>query len=37
MTNNYNPHDEMIKTLDQAADMLGLKEDDYIRLKYPER
>ena len=37
MTSKYNPHDELIKVLDRAANMLGLKEDDYIRLKYPER
>lgn len=37
MSKKYNPHEEIIQILDRAANMLGLKEDDYIRLKYPER
>ena len=37
MKNNYNPYEETLKTLERAAKELGLKEDDYIQLKYPER
>ncbi len=33
----YNPYDNMLKVLDDAAAILGLKTDDYIALKYPER
>ena len=37
MSKKYNPYDEILTTLEQAAKKLGLKEDDYIQLKYPER
>lgn len=37
MTQKYNPYNSMLQTLEKAAKMLGLKEDDYIALKYPER
>ncbi len=34
---NYNPYDNMLAVLDQAAAKLGLTEDEYVTLKYPER
>lgn len=34
---NYNPYENMLKVLDQAAGKLGLSEDDYVTLRYPER
>lgn len=37
MSKKYNPYDEILTTLEQAAKKLGLKEDDYIQLKHPER
>ena len=37
MSKNYNPYQEMLEVLDRAANMLGLDEQDYIHLKYPER
>jgi len=37
MKSNYNPYDNMLAVLDKAAKMLGLEENDYIALKYPER
>lgn len=37
MAGDYNPYDEMLKVLDDAAEKLGLKADDYIKLKYPEK
>jgi glutamate dehydrogenase (NAD(P)+) len=37
MAGDYNPYEEMLKVLDDAAQKLGLKEDDYIKLKYPEK
>ena len=33
----YNPYDNMLQTLEKAANLLELKEDDYEALKYPER
>lgn len=33
----YNPYENMLEVLEQAAKMLGLEENDYIALKYPER
>lgn len=33
----YNPFDNVVKTLDNAASILGYKDDDYSFLKYPER
>lgn len=35
--NKYNPHENMLAVLDEAASRLGLKEADYITLRYPER
>ncbi|MFY9177929.1 MAG: Glu/Leu/Phe/Val dehydrogenase [Caldicoprobacterales bacterium] len=37
MSSKYNPYDAMLEVLDRAANMLGLEEQDYIHLKYPER
>ena len=37
MSQSYNPYNQMLEVLDKAAKMLDLKEDDVIRLKYPER
>ncbi len=37
MQGQYNPYDNMLEILDKAAQKIGLKEDDYIALKYPER
>lgn len=37
MKKAYNPYDNMLEVLDKAAGMLGLKENDYIAIKYPER
>ncbi len=34
---SYNPYDNMLAVLDQAAEKLGLPEDEYVTLKYPER
>ena len=35
--NKYNPYENMLAVLDVAASRLGLKEADYITLRYPER
>lgn len=35
--NTYNPYENMLAVLDEAASRLGLKEADYITLRYPER
>lgn len=37
MVKSYNPYDEMLATLDKAANILGLEESDYSFLRYPER
>lgn len=37
MNKGYNPHEEIMHLVDQAAALLGLEERDYIQLKYPER
>lgn len=37
MTAKYNPYENMLDVLNRAAEMLGLEENDYIALKYPER
>ncbi len=37
MNSKYDAYQEMLEVLDQAAAMLNLKEDDYIKLKYPDR
>ena len=36
-TKKYNPYENMLSVLDQAAEKLGLAKDDYETLKYPER
>lgn len=33
----YNPYDNMLSVLSEAAKNLGLSEDDYVAVKYPER
>lgn len=33
----YNPYQNMLDVLKEAADTLGLQEDEYVMLKYPER
>ncbi len=33
----YNPYDNVLSTIKKAADLLGLKEKDYITTMYPER
>lgn len=35
--NKYNPYENMLAVLDEAASRLGLKEADYITLRFPER
>ena len=35
--NKYNPYENMLAVLDEAASRLGLKEADYITLRSPER
>lgn len=37
MNNKYNAYEEILKILERTAAMLGLEEDDYIKLRYPER
>lgn len=37
MGQSYNPYNEMLATLDEAANILGLEENDYSFLRYPER
>ncbi|NLJ80002.1 MAG: Glu/Leu/Phe/Val dehydrogenase [Firmicutes bacterium] len=37
MGDKYNAFQEMLQLLDRAAALLGLKQDDYITLKYPDR
>lgn len=37
MSDNYNPYENMLQVLEAAAGKLGLKEDEYVTLKYPER
>lgn len=33
----YNPYDNFLSVLDNAAKIIGLQSEDYITLKYPER
>lgn len=33
----YNPYSNMLSVLHEAADILGIPEDDYITFEYPER
>ncbi|WP_227765587.1 Glu/Leu/Phe/Val family dehydrogenase [Zhaonella formicivorans] len=37
MKSEYNPYDQMLSTLEEAAGMLGLEESAYSFLRYPER
>ena len=37
MEQKYNPYNDMLEVLERAAKLLGLPEDDYVVLKYPER
>ncbi|MDW7656714.1 MAG: Glu/Leu/Phe/Val dehydrogenase [Bacillota bacterium] len=37
MNDTYNPYADLLDSLDIAANLLGLEEQDYIALKYPER
>lgn len=37
MNSKYNAYEEILKILERTAAMLGLEEDDYIKLRYPER
>ncbi len=37
MAKAYNPYENMLSVLESAANMLGLAEEDYVTLKYPER
>lgn len=37
MAKPYNPYQNMLDVLDEAAKKLGLKYDDYVTLRYPER
>jgi len=37
VSKTYNPYNQMLEVLENAAKMLGLEEKDYICLKYPER
>lgn len=37
MSENYNPYNNMLEVLEQAATLLNLEEKDYVVLKHPER
>lgn len=37
MKKDYNPWKDMLAVLDEAAEKLGLRYDDYVTLRYPER
>lgn len=37
MSELYNPYDNVLKVVDQAASMLGYSESEYATLRYPER
>lgn len=37
MIKDYNPYEQMLSILDEAADRLGLTLNDYNSLRYPER
>lgn len=37
MSDKYNPYSNFLSVLDRAAKAVGLKEEDYILLRYPER
>lgn len=34
---NYNPYDNFLSVLDKAAKAIGMEENDYALIKYPER
>ncbi|MDR3292795.1 MAG: Glu/Leu/Phe/Val dehydrogenase [Clostridiales bacterium] len=33
----YNPYDNFLGVMDHAANIMGMKPDDYVTLRYPER
>lgn len=37
MSKKYNPYDQMLATLDKAADMMKVPDSEYNFLRYPER
>ena len=37
MSGVYNSYDNVLKVVDQAAEILGIPERDYQAIKYPER
>jgi glutamate dehydrogenase (NAD(P)+) len=37
MSNQYEPYEQVIKMIDDTASAMGLNENDYIALKFPER
>lgn len=37
MSKLYNAYDNMLEVLEKATKMLGLEENDYVMIKYPER
>jgi glutamate dehydrogenase (NAD(P)+) len=37
MSGSYNPYDGVLATITKAAEILGLSENDYAGIKYPER
>ena len=37
MAERYNPYDNFLSVLDKAAKAVGMKEEDYVLIKYPER
>ena len=37
MSDKYNPYANFLSVLDRAAKAVGLKEDEYILMRYPER
>ena len=37
MIDKYDPYNEVLAILEQTANLLGLEDQDYLRLKYPER
>jgi glutamate dehydrogenase (NAD(P)+) len=37
MSGSYNPYDDVLETITKAAAILGLQENDYAGIKYPER
>lgn len=37
MSKDYNPYEQMLSSLDEAAGLLGLEMNDYVALRYAER